>query len=67
MSVSGIRAQRLKGGDNLRVRVPEIGGFRVSLGHVGGEADVEHGLQPLLPLFDERRRADDEEAPDQVA
>src|SRR5262245_40893847 len=60
-----ILTQRVEGSDDVRVELPEIQSSRILLWLILGGSDVEHGKQPFLPLLNERRRAQNEQAPDQ--
>ena len=53
----------LQGRSHLIVRSPEIRSFRIRVAGIDRDANVEHGPQPLIPLFNERRWADDEQPP----
>ena len=40
-------------GDDPVMRIPEVGSFRIGVGNVDRESDVEHFTQPHLPLPDQ--------------
>src|ERR1700730_10504537 len=53
----------LQGRSHLNVRSPEIRSFPIRVAGIDRDANVEQGPQPLVPLFNERRWADDEQPP----
>ena len=58
--------QGLQGSDHLVVGVPEIRFWRVRLGKIPAQADVEHVAQAKLPLFDEGCGTNDQQPFDQA-
>ena len=55
-----VTTQRVKRCHDLRRRIPESPASRVRLGNVALQADVEHVLQPNLPLRHELGRREDQ-------
>ena len=53
--------QFLQGRSHLVVSSPEIGSLCIRIASVDRHANVEHRPQPLVPLFNEQRRTDDEQ------
>ncbi len=62
--LGGENAEGFQRGDDLVVRPEEVEPGGVQFGRVRGQADVEHGPHPVLPLLDQRRRAEDEQPAD---
>ena len=67
MAPPAVRPQGRKGGDDLVVDGPEIRPGSVHLRPIERHADVELGLEPILPLLDQARGGQDQTPADLAA